>query len=199
METDQALLDAARIMDKDALVKIFDLYSPALFKYAVHLSGDPILADHIVGDVFVRLLDQLALGKGPVSNLRSYLYETAYHRMIDETRYRRRKAPIEGAEALSRDTHAALLCLEDQILLKRALDAVQNELTSDQRCVILLRFIEGYSIRETAGALGKTVNHIKVLQNRAIAELRKALVNGTSRQARLSTKIRKISRAFSIG
>jgi DNA-directed RNA polymerase specialized sigma24 family protein len=73
METDLSLLDAAKKMDQGALVKIFDLYATPLYNYALRLCGDPGTADQIVGDVFVRLLDQLAAGKGPTANLRSYL------------------------------------------------------------------------------------------------------------------------------
>ena len=76
MDTDHALLNAARMMDKSALVRIFELYSRALYKYALRLCGDPMLADQIVGDVFAKLLDQLSSGNGPTAHLRSYLYET---------------------------------------------------------------------------------------------------------------------------
>jgi len=47
METDRELLNAARQMNKDALVKVFDLYSSALYKYAVRICGDRVMADHI--------------------------------------------------------------------------------------------------------------------------------------------------------
>ena len=47
METDRELLNAARQMNKDALVKVFDMYSSALYKYAVRICGDRVMADHI--------------------------------------------------------------------------------------------------------------------------------------------------------
>jgi DNA-directed RNA polymerase specialized sigma24 family protein len=97
METEKVLLDAVRTLDKDALVKIFDLYSCALYNYALRLTGDRVMADHVVGDVFVKLLDQLSLGKGPNVNLRSYLFETAYHLILDEVRVSRRTVPLEVA------------------------------------------------------------------------------------------------------
>src|SRR5690349_2299773 len=115
METDLTLLNAARMMDKEALVKIFDLYSSALYKYALRLCGDPVMADHIVGDVFAKLLDQLAEGNGPRDNLRSYLYEMTYHRMIDEARYARRRVSLEVATWPRHDADSPFLNLEDQI------------------------------------------------------------------------------------
>jgi DNA-directed RNA polymerase specialized sigma24 family protein len=119
METDVDLLNAARRMDREALVKIFDLYSSALYQYALRLSGDPVLADHIVGDVFVKLLDQLSAGKGPRANLRSYLYETTYHQIIDEARYSKRRAPLEAASLLRQDSRAAFSSLEDQVMFQQ--------------------------------------------------------------------------------
>lgn len=174
METDQ-LLNAARGMDKDALVQIFDLYASPLFKYALRLCGDPVLADHIVGDVFVKLLEQLSLGNGPKSNLRSYLYEATYHRLIDEARSARRKAPLEVATSLPQDPHPAFVSMEDQVIFKQILETMRNALTDDQRHVLMLRFLEEFSLRETAAILGKTVDHVKVIQNRGIAALRRSL------------------------
>ena len=175
METDRTLLNAARTMDKDALVKIFDLYSSTLYKYALSLCRDPVLADHIVGDVFAKLLDQLAAGNGPQANLRSYLYEATYHRVIDEARYANRRVSLEVTSWLCGEPNSISLSLEDQILFKQVLRAVRDELSEDQRHVIVLRFLEEFSIRETAAILGKNEDHVRVIQNRAIAALRKIL------------------------
>jgi RNA polymerase sigma-70 factor (ECF subfamily) len=65
--------------------------------------------------------------------------------------------------------------LEDRVLLDVLVKAIQNDLTEDQRHVIILRFLEGFSLNETAAILGKEVSHIKVIQNRAITKLRKNL------------------------
>ena len=198
METDSTLLIAARMMDKDALVRIFDLYSSALYKYAARLCGDPLMADHVVGDVFAKLLDQLASGNGPRSNLRSYLYETAYHLIIDEARYSQRRVSLEEAPWPRQDANSAFPGSEDQIMLKQILHAMRDELTDDQRHVIILRFLEEFSIRETAAILGKREEHVKVIQNRAIAALRRALEYQGIRKAMSSPRIRNVSKALGI-
>ena len=53
---------AARNIDRDALIAIFDQYSPVLYRYSLRLCADPIVADQIVGDVFSRYLEQVAVG-----------------------------------------------------------------------------------------------------------------------------------------
>lgn len=185
-------------MDKEALGKIFDLYSPLLYKYALRLCGDPVLADHIVGDVFAKLLDQLAAGKGPTSNLRSYLYETAYHRVIDEKRFSNRRAPLEEALGLGSEKQPWRLSVEDEILFKQILRALQTRLTDDQRHVIVLRFLEEFSLRETAAILGKRKDHIKVIQSRALAALRKTLEYHGLRKATSLPLARKIPQSIGV-
>lgn len=175
MEPDRSLLDAARQMNQEALIKIFDLYSSALFNYALRICSDPLEADHVVGDVFARLLEQLSNGNGPSKNLRSYLFETAYHLIIDRARSSRREAPLETAEFLRRDGSSPLAGLEDRILFEKVIQIIKNQLTEDQRHVIVLRFLEGFSLRETADIVGKEVYNVKVIQNRGVAKLRKAL------------------------
>lgn len=198
METELSLLDAAKRMDKDALVEIFDLYAPALFKYAVRLCGDALMADHIVGDVFAKLLDHLASGNGPRSNLRAYLYQTAYHIFVDEARSSQRRASLDALTLRSSDIHSGLLGFENHILFEKILDAIQHDLTEDQRHVVILRFLEEFSLRETAAILGKEVNHVKVIQNRAIAKLRKVFESSEIRRAVSLPKIEEVSKPLDI-
>jgi RNA polymerase sigma-70 factor (ECF subfamily) len=53
--------------------------------------------------------------------------------------------------------------------------AIRNDLTEDQRHVIILRFLEGFSLLETAEIIGKKVQNVKVIQSRGIEKLRKIL------------------------
>ena len=175
MEADTTLLVAAKNMNKEALTAIFDLYSTALYNYAFRLCNDRLAADHVVGDVFVKLLDQLAAGKGPQTNLRSYLYQMTYHLIVDEARASHHNAPLEVIDYVQRNGSFSSQSLENQILFDMVVGAIGNDLTGDQRHVIILRFLEGFSLRETADIIGKEVYNVKVIQNRGIAKLRKAL------------------------
>ena len=61
------------------------------------------------------------------------------------------------------------------MLFETVLRAIMNDLTEDQRHVLILRFMEGFSLKETAVIIGKKVGNVKVIQNRAISALREAL------------------------
>ncbi len=61
------------------------------------------------------------------------------------------------------------------MLLEKLSIVMEHELTEDQRNVIVLRFQEDFSLKETAEVLGKKVNAVKALQNRGIDKLRQAM------------------------
>jgi len=173
-----ALLKAAQKLDEEALTAIFDEFAPAIYKYTLRLCHDAIVADNIVGDVFAQLLEQFAAGKGPRTNLRSYLYQTAYHLVVDRSRYNQHTAPLEIAVNMTGKGQSAIPTqtqIEERVLMEGLVTAMNSELTEDQRHVIILRFLEDFSLKETAEIVGKDVNNIKVIQNRGIAKLRKAL------------------------
>jgi len=177
MEDSSALLEAAKRLDKKALEQIFDIFSDAIYNYALRLCQDPVQADQIVGDTFSKFLEQLAAGKGPRKNLRSYLYQTAYHLFIDQFRDHQRMAPIEIVDFIaSGDMDSIQTIVENRALMDAVMLAINNDLTNDQRHVIILRFLEGLSLKETAEIVGKNVDSVKVLQSRGIAKLRDLLL-----------------------
>jgi RNA polymerase sigma-70 factor, ECF subfamily len=174
MSDEKTLLEAARKRDQEALIKIFELYSDPLYNYALRLTNDPLKADHIVGDVFAKLLEQWSAGSGPSSNLRSYLYETTYHLIIDEARYSHREAALE-ADFFRNEGSSTIKNLENRALFEAVILAMKRQLTEDQRHVIILRFLEGFSLRETADILGKESSNTTAIFERGFARLKKTL------------------------
>ena len=57
------MIDAARRMDREALVAIFDRFAVPLYNFAMHICGDPLKAHQAVGDVFTKFLEPLAARK----------------------------------------------------------------------------------------------------------------------------------------
>lgn len=169
------LLKAARQFEPDALRIIFDSYSPAVYKYALRLCHDTMEADNIVGDVFALLLEQLAQGKGPQTNLRSYLFQITYHTIVDRARDMRHISSLELADFRGERGSSVAIQAEEDAALDALIDAMQTELSADQRHVLVLRFVEGFSIRETAEIVGKSVANVKVIQNRGLEKLRRVL------------------------
>lgn len=172
---DRKILDLARQFDPQALADIFDVYSPRIYRYAVRLLGDSDLAQECMAETFRRFLTALQHGSGPVDHLQAYLYRIA-HNWITDT-YRRRpppelpldlNLPIDPA-----DETAQLVSGEFERQNVRAALAL---LTPDQRQVITLKYFEDWQNEEIARALNKPIGAVKSLQHRALAALRRILL-----------------------
>ncbi len=175
MTQEASLLESARRGEADALGQIFDIYASSLYRYAMRLCHDPAEADRIVGDVFGQLLEHLSSGRGPRSNLRSYLYQIAYHVLVDHVRDASHVYSMEEALNVPDGAMSVAGEVEERELLSELEYAVMHGLTGEQQHVIMLRFVEGFSLQETAAITGKNINAVSVLQNRAITKLRQLL------------------------
>ena len=60
-----------------------------------------------------------------------------------------------------------------------ALYAAMERLPDEQKDVILMRFVEGMPLAETASVLHKSEDAVKGLQRRALIALRQAISNGS--------------------
>jgi len=178
LSRESRLLRRIRQWDTKALAQVYDRYSGELYAYAARQLGDRDLAEECVAATFERLLASLSEGKGPTRHLRAYLYRIAHHWIVDQWRAYREVA----LEAASHDDVAVSIpdprpLAEQQVALEAVRRALAS-LTPEQRQVLALRYIEGWSLRETAQAMGRTVGAVKALQHRALAALRRALSEG---------------------
>jgi RNA polymerase sigma-70 factor, ECF subfamily len=175
MTDEMELLRQARQYDQEALTEIYDAYSPGLYRYAMRLLGEHHLAEDCVSETFSRFLSAIQQGKGPTRHLQAYLYRVAHNWITDQ--YRRQPPP---SLPLEQDLHSAdqpdpsvsVGLLEEAGLVRKAL----ANLTPDQRQVIVLRYLEDWSLEQVSLALHKPVGAIKALQHRAINSLKRQLV-----------------------
>jgi len=175
MDTEKDLLDGAHRFDEKALAEIYDRHSPGVYRYAMRLLGDVVLAEDCVAETFSRFLVALKNGNGPRQYLQAYLYRIA-HNWITDT-YRRQPPPALSLEPeLHSDpsndpSHSVPIEMERQ-----EVRAALAHLTPDQRQVIVLKYLEDWRNDEIALALEKPVGAVKALQHRAINTLRRLLV-----------------------
>ena len=72
-------------------------------------------------------MERLSQGNGPTSNLRSYLFEMAYHAIVDEIRYSRRLAPIDVIGLSLSSGKSIDITVEEQTLMEVALRRAIND------------------------------------------------------------------------
>ena len=78
MNDKNAPLEEPQKPDYRVLAAIFDEYALVIYQYVVRFCHDPMEAERIFGDVFVQLLEKIAIRKRPPSDPRIPLYRIAY-------------------------------------------------------------------------------------------------------------------------
>jgi RNA polymerase sigma-70 factor (ECF subfamily) len=170
-------LEGLRVLDPQAISAIHNRYFPELYRYARYRLGDENLAEDIAGETFARLLESVNAGQGPHTSLRGWLMGTASNLVNDHLRgmYAHPIGTLPedfepNADGLS--PHQYVEHTDRRRTVREAL----GQLTEEQQQVIALRFGNGYSLEETAALMAKKPNAIKALQFRALAALRRAIV-----------------------
>jgi len=167
-------LIASRKLDLESLGKIYDQFSPGIYRYAVRLLGDDDVAEDCVAETFSRFLRALQTGSGPQEYLKAYLYRIAHNWITD---YYRRQSPITQTldDSIKSDGE---LRIENQVearMEKENIRLALRALTPDQRQVVVLFYIEDWNHADIAAAMQKPIGAVKALQHRAVQSLKKIL------------------------
>jgi RNA polymerase sigma-70 factor (ECF subfamily) len=179
--TDQQLITLAQVYEADAVSTLYQRYADAIYRYVYYRVGEHAAVEDLVGDIFVKAIEDLPSYRDTGRPFEAWLYTIAHARVVDYYRRRRVRRTVVLSEQLLAD--AALepdQIVAEQEEMRTAWNAVA-QLTDEQQQVVALRFGSGYSIAEVANALRKTEGAVKSLQNRALASLRRLLEHGRER------------------
>jgi RNA polymerase sigma-70 factor, ECF subfamily len=153
--------------------ELYRTHAGDVHRFALFLSGDPVLADDIVSETFIRLW--YARRRVDLTTVKGYLLAIARNLFLAEWRHTRRmtalddraRDPRPGPE---RRAHA-------NIDLQVVLAALQT-LPEIDRAAVLLRAEEGMSYEEVAATLGISAVAARVKVHRARLKLAEALRTG---------------------
>jgi RNA polymerase sigma-70 factor (ECF subfamily) len=169
----------SKALDRQALVEIYEQYSPKLFRYAYRLLGDQDTAEECVAETFSRFLNSLKGDPAGPENVQAYLYRIAHNWITDY--YRRQPLPaaplmdnIQEDNHNRRNGNPAVL-LGEQMEIERVRKALLL-LPDEQRQVVVLRFLEEQTHDEVATTLGKSAEATRAIQYRALTSLRRMLI-----------------------
>jgi len=166
--------ESLRILDPQALSSIHQRFYPDILRFASYRIGDRIVAEDLASEVFIRLIDTIRVGKGPIKDMRRWLLGTTNNVVNDYFRstYRQVDRPLHGVDVIVDDPIGQV---DAEIDARMHLQTALHSLTDEQQMVISLRFGAEMTLEETANAMGKNPNAIKALQFRATAALRKII------------------------
>lgn len=166
--------------DPQAFDGLYLYYADRVFRYLLARVSDVELAEEMTAQIFLQLIEKIGLYRiAPKDNatiFSAWLYRLSHNKMIDILRKLRRNSHV-GIEIAERaiEHYSVIDAVEDRIDFEQLLSTMQM-LNEQQRQVIVLRFLEGYSIAETAEILQKSEGAVKALQHRSLENLRHLLL-----------------------
>jgi RNA polymerase sigma-70 factor (ECF subfamily) len=168
------LIRRAKDGDPTAFAQLYDEHQPAIYRYVLYRVGSDAVAEDLTSEVFVRLVESIDDFTYRGSPLLAWLYTIARNLVNDHHRCQGRAVVVpldEGLQASDCDPEAAV----SQTLSQERLTAAIEQLTEDQREVILLKFMEGMDNATVAQVLDKSYGAVKALQHRGLASLQRIL------------------------
>ncbi|HWH33646.1 MAG TPA: RNA polymerase sigma factor [Egibacteraceae bacterium] len=180
-----ALAQGVRTRDPDALAWCYEALADALFRYVRGLCGDPVLAEDLVEETFLELVEYAPALTGGLGGLRAWLFRAARNNLIDARRKSARRGDVPWEDDFATQRPDSDPGPELQTLHRErgaVLETALAQLSEDQREVVLLRFLSGLSGPEVAAATGRSVGAVKSLQHRGLAALARVL--GTDQDLR---------------
>jgi len=175
----RALVDLARDGDAEAFGQLYDHYVTGVYRLAYYRLGTKQLAEDITAETFVRALRSISSFTWQGKDFGAWLTTIARNLITDHYKSSRQRLELvvdavpERTDVTPGPEAAVLASLSSEDLM-RAVQALPPE----QRDCVLMRFMEGLSIAETAQVLDRSEGAIKQLQLRAIRNLAKSLTRG---------------------
>jgi RNA polymerase sigma-70 factor (ECF subfamily) len=170
LEADHDLLKRIRRLDRRAFKEVFDLHYDGLYRFIYRMVHNGPQAEDLAAEVFSRLVEAVTEERGPTHNLKAWLYRVAHNLAVDDLRRTTDHLPLHEELVATADSSVARQV--HQSILRDQVHSALNMLTTKQRAVIVLKFLEGYSNSEIAEVLEITPRGVLKLQQRGLAALR---------------------------
>lgn len=161
--------------DESGLVEIIRDYKDGLIFYLNSFVGNIRTAEELAEDTFVLLGTKKPKDKGKGS-FKTWLYTIGRNVAIDYLRRNSKRAEIsigECAELISEEERLELSYIREErkITVHRSV----RKLKSEYRQILWLIYFEGFSNREAAAVMKKSVHNIETLVHRARKSLKSQL------------------------
>ena len=178
-----ALVERAQAGEAEAFGLIYDRYVDTVFRFVYFRVGNRQLAEDLTSDTFLRALKRIGSFTWQGRDLGAWLVTIARNLVADHFKSGRYRLEVTTGDVLDADREdrgpegSPEAAVVEHITNVALLGAVKQLNPEQQECIVL-RFLQGFSVAETARAMGKNEGAIKALQYRAVRALARLLPDG---------------------
>ncbi|PRX45548.1 RNA polymerase sigma-70 factor (ECF subfamily) [Prauserella shujinwangii] len=181
MEETWALVRAAQHGDTAAFGELYDRYVEPVYRYVLFRLGDRHVAEDVTSETFLRALRRITSVTYQGRDVGAWFITIARNLVLDHVKSSRFRLEVvtdevteSGAPAFGGTPTAGSPGPEQQVISKTTNAELLRciaDLGDDQRECIILRFMQGHSVAETAAIMNRNEGAIKALQHRAVRRL----------------------------
>lgn len=159
--------------------RLYDCYHPLLFQYLFYLVHNREIAEQLVQEVYIQVLNSNYSFEGKTSE-KTWLYSIAKQVGVQWIRKHRRnfgwwKIQRKKANKIEFILFDQAILPEEILVQKEEMQQIFQSLlkcTEDEQQVIILRYILGLNLQETADVLGWSERKVRAVQHQAITTIR---------------------------
>ncbi|WP_432476373.1 sigma-70 family RNA polymerase sigma factor [Nocardioides sp. GXQ0305] len=174
-----ALVDLARTGDKEAFGLLYDHYQGAVYRFLFYRTRSTQLAEDLTSETFFRALRSMNGFRWQGKDFGAWLMTIARNLCTDHFKAGRTRLEVTTEDMGAHDDstegpeNAVLASLTNEALMEAL-----TRLPDEQRDCLVMRFLQGMSIAETAAVLERSDGAVKQLQLRGVRNLAKLLPEG---------------------
>ena len=162
--------------DPDAAEKFVADHADALYRFVYHQVGGVVQdAEDIVQETFLAAVRQAGRFRGQ-SRLRTWLFSIASHKVVDHWRRQRRYAelPLLTEQQVADGGVTQEMSIEQMEMCQVVRQGLLH-LPPHYRTALILRYVEGFSVAETARVMQRSVKSVESILVRARRKLAEVL------------------------
>ena len=176
-----SLVQRAQAGDAEAFGELYDRYVDQVYRYIAYRVQGTQLAEDLTSETFLRALRRISSFTWQGRDVGAWFVTIARNLIADHYKSGRYRLELttddvteSGAAPVASGPEGEVLeAMQNKVLLEAV-----KQLNAEQQECIVLRFLQGLSVSETAQVMGKNDGAIKALQYRAIRTLGRLLPEG---------------------
>jgi RNA polymerase sigma-70 factor (ECF subfamily) len=176
MERVAALVELAQGGDADAFGLLYERYVDLVYRYVYVRVGSSQVAEDLTSETFIRALRRIDSFSWQGKDIAAWFVTIARNLITDNAKSARFRLEVTTADMIDADQRVD--GPENEVLRRlrdtRLFEAVKSLKPEQAECV-LLRFMQGMTLAETALVIGKSEGAVKQLQLRAVRALHREL------------------------
>jgi RNA polymerase sigma-70 factor (ECF subfamily) len=166
---DDTLNKEEMIDSSDNFEVVYESHAKSIYRFLFWRTKDAQLSEDLTSSTFEKAWVSRSSFHG--GSVQAWLFRIARNVLIDHWR-KKQPVYVEDVDILQEDTKPTPDVIFDKELQLNELHSALETLPDDMRLVVTMRFIKGYSCRQTAEILRLSESNVRVIQYRALKKLK---------------------------